>query len=206
MEWIRNLLGYEGMVVVESQGRSGGLALMWKEENQASLRSRSNNHIDVETKVNGMSPWRLTGLYGEPNRNHRRKTWDLLRNLARDSNLPWCTIGDLNNTLSHNDKRGGAQYPNHLIEGFTESILDAGLTDMPLEGHQFTWEKGRNTDNWMETRLDRALVNTGWLNLFPVAKLYNMEGSPSDHSPIHLSLKNGVRFRGTGVSGLKMHG
>lgn len=106
MEWIRNVLGYEGMIVVEPEGRSGGLALLWREENQASLLSMSKHHIDVETKVSNMLPWRLTGLYGEPNRNHRKKTWDLLRHLARDSNLPWCTIGDLNNIIAQNEKRG----------------------------------------------------------------------------------------------------
>lgn len=52
--------------------------------------------------------WRLTGLYGEPNRALRRRTWDLLRNLARDSNLPWCVIGDVNNVLNGSDKVGGS--------------------------------------------------------------------------------------------------
>lgn len=31
---------------------------------------------------------------------------------------------------------------------------------MALVGHQFTWEKGRDTEDWMEVRLDRALTNT----------------------------------------------
>lgn len=52
-----------------------------------------------------MDIWRLTGLYGEPDRTQRRKTWDLLQNLAKDSNLPWCVIGDLNNVVSQDDKK-----------------------------------------------------------------------------------------------------
>lgn len=35
LEGIRRHLGFEGMVVVEPQGRSGGLALLWREEDQA---------------------------------------------------------------------------------------------------------------------------------------------------------------------------
>ncbi|XP_074337161.1 uncharacterized protein LOC141674332 [Apium graveolens] len=57
---------------------------------------------------------------------------------------------------------------------------------MDIVGHQFTWERGRDTNEWMEVRLDRALVNLEWLNLFPMAKLYNLEGTSSDHSPILL--------------------
>lgn len=74
MEWIRRTLGFEGKLVVKHQGRSGGLALLWREANQVSLLRFSQNHIDVETSVSGMDPWRLTGIYGEPNRNQRRKT------------------------------------------------------------------------------------------------------------------------------------
>lgn len=39
---------------------------------------------------------------------------------------------------------------------------------------------------WIEVRLDRVLANTQWLSMFPMAKVYNMEGSPSDHSPLLL--------------------
>ncbi|KAK1365326.1 hypothetical protein POM88_040887 [Heracleum sosnowskyi] len=83
-------VGFEGLVAVDPQGRSGGIALLWKEENNARLLGYSRNHIDIEISVAGMQPWRLTGLYGEPDRAQRKKTWDLLRHLARDSNLPWC--------------------------------------------------------------------------------------------------------------------
>lgn len=81
-----------------------------------------------------MASWRLTGLYGEPDRTQCRKTWDLLRHLARDSNLPWCVIGDLNNVCSQLDKKGGASYPTWLIEGFNEILAEIGLIDMDLVG------------------------------------------------------------------------
>lgn len=112
--------------------------------------------------------------------------WDLLRNLSRDSNLPWYVIGDVNNVTEASDKVGGSQYPSQLIEGFNEAIQSVGLIDINLIGHQYTWERGRDIDNWMEFRLDRALTNLAWLNLFPMAKLYNNEGTTSDHSPILL--------------------
>ncbi|KAL8114965.1 hypothetical protein AgCh_021696 [Apium graveolens] len=196
----KNLIGagYEGMVVVEPQGRSGGLAFFWRDRDQANLLSLSQHHIDVEVSVDGLGDWRITGVYGELKRSSRRKTWDLLRNLSRDSNLPWCTIGDMNNVTSQQDKRGGEIYPTWLIDGFNKALTDAGLRDMELTGHRFTWERGRGKPEWTEVRLDRAMVTQDWMDLFPMANLYNLEGSNSDHSPIFLVPKK--REESAGVS------
>lgn len=118
MEWVRSRLKFHGMIVVEAEGRSGGLGLIWREDVDVNLLSLSINHIDVEIHITGNQPWRLTGFYGEPNRNLRSRTLNLLRTLVRDSNLPWCIIGDMNNIVNQNDKKGGAAYPQNLIDGF----------------------------------------------------------------------------------------
>lgn len=60
------------------------------------------------------------------------------------------------------------------------------LNDMELVGHQFTWERDRGTEEWMGIRLDRALTRGSWFELFPLAKLYNLKGSISDHSSLLL--------------------
>ncbi|XP_074336431.1 uncharacterized protein LOC141673577 [Apium graveolens] len=146
----------------------------------------SKYHIEVKVRLVDLQEWCLTGFYGEPDRNKRRITRELLRNLARDANLPWCVVGDLNNIMSANDKKGGESYPDWLIEGFNEVIHDTNLVDLELTGHQFTWKLGRDTDDWMEIRLDRALTNESWLNYFPLEKLYKLDGAPSDHSAILL--------------------
>ncbi|KAK1397478.1 hypothetical protein POM88_007341 [Heracleum sosnowskyi] len=103
---------------------------------QVELLGFSQNHIDVKVTMGEDDPWRLTGLYGEPNRALRWRTWDLLRNLARDSNLPWCIIGDVNNVVDASDKNGGSQYPSSLIEGFNEALLDGWTL---LIGWKYDW-------------------------------------------------------------------
>lgn len=74
MEEIRSKLGFEGMVVVDPRGRSGGLTMLWKEADQANLLSLSINHIDIEIRTDVTNVWRLTGFYGEPVRARRKKT------------------------------------------------------------------------------------------------------------------------------------
>uniref|UniRef100_A0A803NLX7 Zinc knuckle CX2CX4HX4C domain-containing protein n=1 Tax=Cannabis sativa TaxID=3483 RepID=A0A803NLX7_CANSA len=153
------------------------------------------NQIDViKEKIGGQRPANgegvngHNGLYGEPNRNKRKATWDRLRNLAATSNLPWCVMGDLNNVVSHDDKQGGNRYPEFLIQGFQQALAESGLQDMDLCSYPFTWERGRGTESWIEVHLDRGLVNQSWLDMFNAAKLYNLEVSTSDHCPIFMDL------------------
>ncbi|WJX56737.1 hypothetical protein P8452_42367 [Trifolium repens] len=40
-------------------------------------------------------------------------------------------------------------------------------SNIPIEGHPFTWIKSQGTPHVIEERLDRAMVSTSWLHLFP---------------------------------------
>lgn len=75
-------------------------------------------------------------------------------------------------------------------------MSEIGLVDLELVGHQYTWERGRGTEAWTEIRLDRALTTVTWLDLFPSVKLYNLEGSTSDNSPILLVHEEDTKFVG----------
>uniref|UniRef100_A0A803NSB0 Reverse transcriptase domain-containing protein n=1 Tax=Cannabis sativa TaxID=3483 RepID=A0A803NSB0_CANSA len=154
VEFVGRGLGYEGVFIVEAQGRSGGLALLWKNEKDGKIIGFSQNHIDFMVEVEGSPKWRLTGVYGEPQRQQRMDTWNLLRSLVNNSSEPWCVISDLNNVLSQSDKRGGQPYPSWLISGFEQALMDCDLFDMDLIGYAYTWEKGRGTSRWIEVRLD----------------------------------------------------
>ena len=65
------------MFTVPSQGRGGGLALLWKSEVTVWVDSFSKFHIDAV--VNGMTveAWRFTGFYGKPNTNYREEAWSM---------------------------------------------------------------------------------------------------------------------------------
>ncbi|XP_030501175.2 uncharacterized protein LOC115716504 [Cannabis sativa] len=186
MEWIKLCLGFEGLFIVEAQGRSGGLAFLWRWQSEGRVVGYSKNHIDVEIQREGEVAWRFTGLYGEPDRSLRWKTWNLLRELSSTSDLPWCVMGDMNNLLHLTEQRGGHLYPRNLMDGFAQALLDSNLTDMELLGYQFTWERGRGSPSWIESKLDRALFTPSWAQVFTSALLHNFEFSSSDHSPLLL--------------------
>ncbi|KAF7811130.1 putative ribonuclease H protein At1g65750 family [Senna tora] len=59
-------------------------------------------------------------------------------------------------------------------------MVDANsLVDLGFSGPGFTWERGG-----VAARLDRALANMGWRNMFPEASVLHLPPLKSDHSPI----------------------
>ncbi|KAK6152770.1 hypothetical protein DH2020_012409 [Rehmannia glutinosa] len=174
--------------MVDSQGHGGGLAMSWKDRDEAKLMSYSTNHIDLEIFGRDNSKWRLTGFYGFPERNRRRQSWDSLRTLCSKSSRPWCCIGDYNDLLFPYEKRGGKDHPQWLFSGFREVVDDCSLLDLGMIGYPFTWECGRGTSNWIEDRFDRAMVTPNWSAMFRRSKVWNLEATASDHSPIFLEV------------------
>jgi exonuclease III len=89
--------------------------------------------------------------------------------------------------MDASEKRGRNLRSNWLINGFRHAVLESGLVNVPVEGYPFTWFKSLGTPRAVEERLDRALANNEWFNLFPMATLENQETPSSDHYPILLN-------------------
>jgi hypothetical protein len=187
---IKIKLGFDESFAVDRIGRSGGLALLWRNQVSCRIINYSQNFINVEVSSERWNNWRFTGFYGFPEQDRRRDSWDLLRWLAHDTSLPWCIMGDFNDMLSSDDKRGGAAQPNWLIRGFRTAVQDSRLIDLPMEGYPYTWTKGRRASNPTEERLDRALATQSWIDEFPCFKFMNTIADRSDHTPILLRLIN----------------
>ncbi|KAK1372464.1 hypothetical protein POM88_028657 [Heracleum sosnowskyi] len=186
VEKVKSFISFDGAFTIETRGHNGGLAFLWRNQHEVELLSYSTNHVDVLVDSKGWNKYRLTGFYGEPDRAKRKDTWDLIKKLHGQMTVPWVVIGDMNNITHQEEKRGGRPYPNWLIKGFQQCIEDCGLVDLGMEGYPYTWERGHGTDQWMEIRLDRALVSSNFMNQFTDAKLVNLKISTSDHNPILL--------------------
>ncbi|GAU35438.1 hypothetical protein TSUD_375280 [Trifolium subterraneum] len=152
---------------IDVEGRSGGLAVFWKDSSKCRVLNYTCNFINMLVEDEQWGEWRLTCYYGYPERSRRRAAWDILRDLGNMSSIPWCIIGDFNDLLSQADKKGIHPHPNGLCMGFRQATSDCDLTDIPIEGHPFTWIKRRGNPHVIEERLDRAMASTSWLQLFP---------------------------------------
>lgn len=181
-------LGFPNHYAVNRVGQGGGLAIMWKSNVFCSVMGASNNHIDVEISERNVHAWRLTCFYGYPERNRRRESWEFLRSLATNSQLPWCVFGDFNDMLFVSDKAGKNPHPQSLLNGFRAAVEDCNLVDLDLEGGRYTWEKSKGTSNWVRERIDRAFASSTWWHKFPLCRLSVTHTIVSDHDPVILEL------------------
>ncbi|CAM8972072.1 unnamed protein product [Rhodiola kirilowii] len=179
MEQVRIQLGFECGFSVERNGRSDGLALWWKKNLNISVKRYSDYHID--TIVEHESPFRVTLFYGQPMVNRRAETWELLRSLSADWDLPWLVFGDFNEVLFGWEVKG-------------------------FRGSTFTFSNKRKGIFETKARLDRALANQDWRNLFPAAEvIYEISGM-SDHSPIVIKWEGDKRMKKLKLSVLSQCG
>ncbi|XP_074346543.1 uncharacterized protein LOC141685333 [Apium graveolens] len=177
---------------VEARGRSGGLVLIWKTEGGCKVKDSDTHYIDFEVENDQVERWRYTGFYGCPKRSRRRFSWEFLRGLAENSTLSWCVLGDFNDMMMAEDKRGGCAQLFGLLTGFSEMINECGLLDIGFTGEKYTWEKYRGQANWVQERMDRAFTNQLWCDLFPQTGLKVLDVSTSDHLPIYIQLHRQV--------------
>ena len=91
---------------------------MWKEKHSTKLISFSKKFIDLQIQIPQQQLWRLIGFYGFHERQRRKDSWELLRQLKNKPTLPWCCVDDFNDMISQLEKRGGQKQSDYLINGF----------------------------------------------------------------------------------------
>lgn len=66
-----------------AEGKSGGLALLWKEGVKVSVQNYTKYHIDSLVSLDdGMMLW-ITVFYGQADSNLRKQLWDMLTRVKR---------------------------------------------------------------------------------------------------------------------------
>ncbi|PPD83802.1 hypothetical protein GOBAR_DD19272 [Gossypium barbadense] len=81
----------EGCLAVCSEGRSGGLALMWREGVRVTVQNYSKYHIDASDSMQDGENLRFTGFYGQVDPRLRQHAWDMLRRVKIVESLPFLT-------------------------------------------------------------------------------------------------------------------
>ncbi|KAL0445894.1 UNVERIFIED_CONTAM: hypothetical protein Slati_1717300 [Sesamum latifolium] len=103
----------------------------------------------------------------------RRHLWDALRTVSVGAS-PWIVGGDFNTVLSSNP--GGAAPSSVAMSDFHDVIADCALVDAGYTGSPYTWYSSR-----LRQRLDRVLVFSCWMDVFPKMQVTHLELSKSDH-------------------------
>jgi len=69
------------------------------------------------------------------------------------------------------------------------------LSDVPIEVYPFTWFKSLGTPRAVEERLDRALANNLWFNIFPNVSVETLVAPASNHYLIYVNVAPTPRMR-----------
>jgi ribonuclease HI len=187
MEWLRVKLGFAACFVVEPVGRSGGLALLWKEEREIEIYNFSRRHINAIVKDGfGNGCWKFTGFYGHPVSARRVESWEILKHLKSHLPVPWLCVRDFNEILDPLEKRGAAVRGESQMDGFRDALGECQLSDLGFQGPKFTWSNRRDDDMFTIERLDRAVANSEWCSMFKEVSVYNLAARTSDHSSVQV--------------------
>ncbi|XP_057444628.1 uncharacterized protein LOC130736869 [Lotus japonicus] len=177
--------GFDDFFVVEAEGFSGGIWLLWH-KHWGSLEVLKSHRQFVHTRVTlnaGGPKMLITFTYGSPNVTLRDVLWRELRTIAGSVTESWAVVRDFNSYLCASDKIGGG--PPNLVSmnKFRDRIEDCSLSDLGYKGPPFTWE-GRG----VRKRIDWALGNTPWVQTFPQVSVFHLPRLKSDHNLILIKL------------------
>ena len=128
MENICVVMGFQHAFIVPSKNRSGGLALLWKDNMQVRVRTYSQHHIDVHVYMDSNSWCWLSSFYGHPKTTKSRETWKLLKHLANMAQSPWVCVRDFNEILVQEEKQGVQEQSLQQMLQFREALGECSLT------------------------------------------------------------------------------
>ena len=137
---VRRRAGFDHLIIHESDGRSGGLLLLWKEEVNIRLQAVTQNYIDVVIEENG--GWRFTGVYGEPDWRHKARTWEAIRSIKGDLGVTCLLMGDFNEILYNSEKEGGRPRTQRQLQAFHDALTECEVNDVGFVGDIYTWQRG----------------------------------------------------------------
>ncbi|VAI29049.1 unnamed protein product [Triticum turgidum subsp. durum] len=183
-------LGFNGSFAVSSDGLSGGLVLFWSSSISVSLRAFSNQIIDILIKTEEGAEWRTTFVYGEPKRELRHHFWDRLRFLNAQWKGPWICAGDFNEALHGEEHMGVRGRDDNQMMMFRECLDECGLIDLGYIGPKYTWSNRQEDGRNVRVRLDRAIANGDFLQLFDDCTVENIITTSSDHLAILVKIAN----------------
>lgn len=185
MQVIRRKLNFSGMLTVDPVGKSGGLALLWRDPAEVDIINFSARHICARVSLSGLEePWKFTGFYGSPDCGARADSWLILRHLQSYSPQDWLCMGDFNEILDLSEKKGGRSRNLSQMDSFLSALVDCNLGDLGFKGSKYTWRNKRESDSFIKERLDRALANPGWCSKFPEVEVHVLPVCTSDHNPL----------------------
>ncbi|KAH7847580.1 hypothetical protein Vadar_027761 [Vaccinium darrowii] len=173
---------------IDPIGLSGGLGIFWNNSVCFEVSKFGSFFIDVKVKCLISSvTWHLINVYLSPEDCVRYTQFQTLIDHVGSLNSEVVIWGDFNDILDAGEKRGGLLRDRWSFIRFQSFVEDCGLADLGFKGYPFTWRNNRAGVDFIESRLDRALVSSQWLLNNNQASLEHLDCVGSDHKALLLN-------------------
>lgn len=96
----------------------------------------------------------LSAIYASRNPIYRLDLCNYLNNLGLVVEIPQLLIGDFNQILWSDEKKGGTPFSRSHAQPFVDVVNNCGLCDLGFSGPKFTWSNMRNGLDNVQERLD----------------------------------------------------
>ncbi|GAA0183199.1 hypothetical protein LIER_30659 [Lithospermum erythrorhizon] len=167
----------------------GGLALLWPRELKVTVISFSSHHIEALVEEDDNNPWRFVGFYGLHEVKYRCLSWELLKFINNNSDLPTIFLGDFNEVLDVLEQSSTRrQRPSCQVKSLKNVVEDCKLMDIGFFGYPFTWCNNFLSPYSTRARLDTRLVDKRWKLMFPKVEIIHLTSNHSDHLALLLRL------------------
>lgn len=108
IENVRRRCGFDFDFEIKLDDFKGKICLAWKNDVLIFIRKYSTNFID--TSINSEDDvvlCQFTGFYSSPNASGKEESWNSLRSLALNNDVPWFMWEDFNEILYATKKKDG---------------------------------------------------------------------------------------------------
>ena len=147
------------------------------------VQSANERYIDAYVRLSDHDPlWRFMCVYGEPRTENHHNMWTLMQNLKQQFHLPWCVIGDFNEALWSSEHLFVTPRNEAQMLDFHDTLNVCGLIDIGFSGLPFTSDNKQKGRKNVRVRLDRAVADNQWRDIFSEAHVVHKVSPCSDHS------------------------
>lgn len=183
--WGRNSWDFASLDAV---GNSSGILTVW--DSSLFKLQRSFSHEGL-VSVYGLwlgnnTKLGIINVYAPQNITCKKELWGRIETeMQSDPDAAWVVCGDFNEVRAA-DERKGSTFDPRGARLFNDFITKAGLLDLKLGGRKYTW---MSADCKKLSKLDRFLVNSGFVDVWPSVSSMALPRCFSDHCPILLDSK-----------------
>ncbi|XP_057529853.1 uncharacterized protein LOC130808394 [Amaranthus tricolor] len=130
----------------------------------------------------------LTCVYGFNGKEEKGPLWDTLRRIHNDvKGKAWCMAGDFNAVMNKGERIGAPVRWND-IQPMLDCMETCGLEDMKSSGRYYTWTNKQDGEDRVLSKIDRAVCNPNWCNLFLNVETIFLPAGDFDHTPMLIKL------------------